>query len=138
EMSGLDVEEALTSLKEKNFKTLEEALVNLNVNSGGGISLKTAMEVAVQLMVGLFKPIYEQIDPMRVGEIAREIKIADKYGERLNSVAKNLKHGALARLIAGYPSHGFVIDRKEAEELFINIREPNEKEADLLTFLRPA
>jgi len=135
-MSGLDVDEALASLQEKSFKTFEEALVNLNVNSAGGISLKTAMEVATQLTVGLFTPIYQQIDPMRVGEIAREIKIADKYGERLNSHAKNLKEGALARLIAEYPSHGFVIDKKEAEELFIHIRVPNPKELQLLAFLR--
>ncbi len=31
----------------------------------------------------------------------------------------------------GYPSHSFVIDRGEADELFMNVREPNDLETEL-------
>jgi hypothetical protein len=133
--SGLDVDEALTSLREKSYKVFENNLYELNIRSGGRISLKTAMQIACELTVGLFRPIYEQIDPMRVGEIAREIKIADEYGKRLNSRANNLKDGALERLIATYPSHDFIIDRTEAKELFKTVRGPTASEINLLKAL---
>ncbi len=35
------------------------------------------------------------------------------------------------KLIAAYPSHGFVIDREEAQELFNNVRPPTESENSL-------
>ena len=50
------------------------------------------------------------------------------YGAR---IAKNLKPDALSRLIMGYHSHSFVIDRKEARDLFINVREPSADETIL-------
>jgi hypothetical protein len=40
----------------------------------------------------------------------------------LDVYAKNLKSGALERMVADYPSHGFVIDRKEAKTLFNNVK----------------
>jgi hypothetical protein len=38
----------------------------------------------------------------------------------------------LDRLIGAYPTHGFVIDRAEATELFKNVREPTTLEAHLI------
>lgn len=52
--------------------------------------------------------------------------IALDYGKRLKSL--NVKEKSLERLIGGYPSHGFVIDRSECAELFVNVREPNSHE----------
>lgn len=41
----------------------------------------------------------------------------------------------LQRLANSYPSHGFVIDREEAKELFENVRIPTEREHELLNLL---
>jgi hypothetical protein len=60
--------------------------------------------------------IYGQLDPMRLGEVERMMGITAAYGERLSK--HNLKSGALAKLLSTYPSHSFVIDRCEAEDLF--------------------
>ena len=49
--------------------------------------------------------------------------------------AKNLRNNALHSLTVGYPSHGFVIDRREAGELFKKVREPNQHEAALIETL---
>ena len=51
------------------------------------------------------------------------MRVAMEYGNRLNR--GNLKEGALARLISGYPSHGFIIDRDEAATLFERVRDVN-------------
>ena len=89
----------------------------------GGMRLPTnqAGKLASELACGLAAPLYSQIDPNRIGEMQRAIKIAQEYGTRLNQVSDNLKAGALDRMVAEYPSHGFVIDRKEAKQLFTSV-----------------
>lgn len=85
---------------------------------------KLAAEVAKGISVGLFEPVFAQIDPMRVGEYDRAMKIALEYGKRLGK--SNLSEKSLGRLVGSYPAHGFVIDKKEAKELFETVEEPNE------------
>jgi hypothetical protein len=91
---------------------------------------KTAAEVASKLAVGLYQPIMEQLDPMRIGEMDRAVSIVSAYGERLVRKGKNAKGDALSRLVAGYPSHTFVIDRAEAKDLFKSIQDPAEGEEE--------
>jgi hypothetical protein len=52
------------------------------------------------------------------------------YGARLQGAGKNMTPDGLGKLIAGYPSHGFVIDRKEARAIFGKVHEPT---GELLT-----
>ena len=92
------------------------------------------METATKLTVGLFQPVYAQIDPLQLAENDRFVKIAIEYGERLGQ--KNLKERGLTRLVSGYPDHQFRIDRKEAEDLFRNVRKPLDVEANLAGYLR--
>ena len=77
------------------------------------------------MTIGLMGPIYSQIDPIRLGEIDRFTKVSIQYGAKLDN--GNLKEDAVERLVAGYPSHSFVIDRREAKELFNNVDEPDER-----------
>ena len=93
-----------------------------------------AGEIATRIASGLFAPIYSQIDPVRVGEVARALSIAEDYGRRLDG---NLKPGALERLVGGYPSHSFVIDCEEVRDLFDNVREPTTDETELAQLLKP-
>lgn len=125
--------QALETLRDQAFSAFENSLLTLKVRSG--ITLKTCLDVATQLTAGLFKPIYEQIDPMRLGENTRAMTIGQEYGERLNKVSKNLKEGALQKLLAGYPSHVFVINLAEAKELFRNVRPLTQEEMDLIKLL---
>lgn len=126
--SGLDIMQSLRVLREETLSVFTRYLIDIKV--GSGITARTAAEIACKLTVGVFSPIYAHIDPITLGEVQRAIAIAYEYGERLDSYDHNLKPDALARLVTGYPSHGFVVDRKEARELFINVRaaEPNEEQ----------
>jgi hypothetical protein len=81
------------------------------------------------------QPIYSQIDPMRLGEVQRAMMIAYHYGERL--AKGNLKEDSLAVLVSGYPSHGSVIDRDEARNLFKSVRPPTKDEGKIYEYLRP-
>jgi len=134
--SGQTVAAALTALQGKAFNAFEEFFMELQTNSGGRISLRTAADLAATLTIGLLSPIYRQIDPMHVGEAGRASSIAQQYGQRLNEIAKNLKAPqALEFLISGYSNHGFVIDQREAAKLFSRVRSANTDEQNFIDSL---
>jgi len=58
------------------------------------------------------------------------MRITTEYGERLST--DNVKTGGLARLLAKYPSHGFVIDKTEAKELFERVLDPTPEMAEFV------
>ncbi len=77
------------------------------------------------MAVGLMGQIYGQIDPSRLGEVERYVRVSLEYGSRLQS--GNVKSDTIIKLVAGYPSHEFVIDRTEARELFNRIDKPTDE-----------
>lgn len=133
--SGLTPIQALSTLQTETFKTFEQSFLKLRFRSGLQITTRTAADIAVRLTIGLFRGVYAQLDPMRLGEYQRAMLIAEHYGSRL--ARKNLKDSALERLIADYPSHGFVIDRCEAETLFHKVRAPSLEESLLSALVSP-
>ena len=130
--SGLVISEALANIEQYAFSLFENFMMNIKTRSHGTITFKTATEISIQITAGLFESIYKQIDPQKIGETARSLAIAEAYGTRLNLWAKNLQGGAIKNLTVGYPTHGFVIDRREAESLFKRVRGPNDKEIVLI------
>lgn len=133
--SGLTVLSAIEALEKKSFDLFESCFLNLKSRSGGRITLKTATEMASKLAIGTVSPIVAQIDPMHVGEVSRAMNIGLEYGSRLAKTSKNTFDNTLQKLANSYPSHGFVIDREEAKELFENVRTPTDKEYELLNLL---
>lgn len=116
--SGLDITEAMGAVTEHikdSFHLVLKETRNL------GLSTKISAEFATQVSAAIAAPLFGQLDPLRFGELVRLTRIASEYGHRLNQYGKNLRDGALIKLIHGYPSHSFVIDRKEAKELFVKV-----------------
>lgn len=132
--SGLDIIEALAVTTETAFQMVEQRMFDLVEHSLGSISTKTAAEISTTFAVELFKPIMAQIEPDRLGEVQRAIKIAQAYGERLGT--PNLRTGSMKVLVDGYPSHGFVIDMEEAKKLYRSVS-PIRDEAGLVNEFRP-
>lgn len=132
--SGLDITQAMAYLRTQSAEILKSTLIELKVELE--VTTKTAAEIATKLAQGLVSPIYAQIDPYKIGESQRAISIAFSYGKRLDEKVKNLKgDSALKSLVLDYPSHGFVIDRKEATSLFKNVRAPNATEQTVVESL---
>ncbi len=129
--SGLNITQAINSLATRSINTWREILIDFKAGSRGQITTKLASEIAANLTVGLYDKIYAQIDPAQLGQIERSMNIASDYGKRLAKKTKNVKDEAIDKLISGYPSHSFVIDREEAQELFNIVRNPNELEEKL-------
>lgn len=97
---------------------------------------RIAVEVATKMSTGFFESIYRQIDPVWLGDIERAVKIASEYGAKLirNGFVDDDK---LAKLVGGYPCHSFVIDRKEASEIFRVVRSPDKTEDGVLDSVEP-
>ena len=133
--SGLYVPATLTTLQSHAADTFVSTLLQIKIESGGVLSLHMAAEVATSITTSLFEPLYSQIDPIHIGEVTRAMNIASHYGERLLKVGENIGVEQLDRIVSGYPSHEFVIDRDEASDLFSRVRNPTEKESDLADLL---
>lgn len=122
--SGLILQSALETMRQESFALFETSMMNIKARSGNLVTFRTAADLAVQLTVGLMKPVFEQIDPIKLGDDARSQEIGYHYGLRLNLQSQNLQGDeALNQLLYGYPSHSFVVDRTEAENLFRNVKQ---------------
>jgi hypothetical protein len=117
--SALTVLDALDTLFSQSFETFQSYFLQIKQRSDDAITFRTATDIAAKITVGLFTPIYQQIDPMHVGEAGRSLSIAQHYGERLLEHSDNFSSEILAHLISHYPSHSFVIEREEAEKALI-------------------
>jgi hypothetical protein len=120
--SGLTIDSAFRGLQSVAFQMFETFLLDTVAKSQGRITTKTAAELSANMTVGLLAPVFQQMDPMKIGDDFRSTRIAEGYALRLDGHAHNLIHDedgdAIEALVRGYPSHGFVIDRTEAQSLF--------------------
>lgn len=123
--SGLTEDAAIESLERAGIKMFENFLLEIKQFSGGQITFKTAAESAAALVAGVLSPLYGQIDPFKIGENSRAMKIGHDYGMRLGMASNNLRsRETIEKLTSSYSSHGFVIDREEASQLFKEVRSP--------------
>jgi hypothetical protein len=127
--SGLDIFQAVNYLQNQSMEAFRTYLLELTRDAG--LSTRVASDIASRLTTGLFEPIAAQIDPIKLAEMQRATEIAFEYGNRLNEKSGNMRSIGLQKLVTGYPSHGFVIDRKEAKTIFIDVKRPEGGLADL-------
>lgn len=116
--SGLTYSAAIQNLTQTASDIFNHITVSIKSQSRGRVKFTTASEIASQIASSLLLPIFSQIDPLKIGENSRSMKVAWEYGRRLAARSKNLSDDSLFTLVQGYPTHGFVIDRAEAMTLF--------------------
>lgn len=126
--SGLDILRGINYLQKDALESFNSYLYD--INAGSGMSTRVASEIASKLVIGLYEPVFAQVDPIRLGEMSAALQIAHEYGTRLNEAAKNLKESGISlnKLVNTYPTHGFVIDRAEARKLFERVDAPEAHE----------
>jgi len=122
--SGLAVDAAMKTLEATASKMFLNILLSIRRDTQGMITTRTASDIASTMVSRLLEPIYRQIDPMKIGENSRAMNITRNYGSRLAETSGSLRTRSLDYLVAAYPDHGFVIDRKEATGLFTRVNSP--------------
>jgi hypothetical protein len=133
--SGLALIQGLHALREEAEASFELYLTRFRSRRSLAMTTRAATEQASALSVGLMSQVFSQIDPLQVAEAERARQTATFYAERLG--ADHLKEDALDRLVTGYPSHDFVIDREEAAELLRTVRGPTADEDHFLNQIEP-
>lgn len=127
--SGLAVNASFEKLQQESFSFFIKYLMDIKAESKGRITFRTAADIAAQVAIGVTSPIFSKLDPLTIGEDHRSNLVAGEYAIRLNLKPLNLKKDyradGLEMLLRGYPSHGFVIDRKEASKLFKRASAPD-------------
>jgi Serine dehydrogenase proteinase len=131
--SALTADQALETLRQETAQYVTDHFLKMRFGQEVSMTTRQAADLAVRLAIGCFKPVYAQIDPMRLGEINRSVRIASEYARR---IGRNLKRDAISTLVTGYPSHLFVIDRDEATQLFNVVRPPSQDLMLLCDLLR--
>lgn len=134
--SGLIIRSAMESLAEHAFELFETTMLNIKERSFGRVRFTTAADLAAQITVGALSSVYQQVDPINVGEDHRDLNVAIQYGNRLAQRSGNVKSGAVEKLVRKYPAHDFVIDIEEARELFNRVESPNKNLYMLTALLR--
>lgn len=133
--SGVVIEAAFEKLRHESFKHFI-GIVRDMAASEYRVTLKTAFDIASRMTTGIVQPIFDKLDPVTIGEDYRSNRLALAYAERLNHHTQILKRtndfDALEALLSGYPSHGFVIDIKEATDLFRNVKPISDDLAKLM------
>ena len=123
--SGLVIDSALDALEARAMAMFERYFMQIKARTRNRVTFKTATQIASSMVVELLTPVYSQIDPIKIGENAREMSVAADYGKRLNEHSNNLKfRSSLSTLVESYSSHGFVIDRKEVSSIFNKVECP--------------
>ena len=132
--SGLTPIQAVQFLEMRSVGLFLRHFANLRFSEEMNFSTRMAADIATKLTIGLLAPIYEQIDPIRLAEVHRSVSIAAEYGKRLSN--GNLEEDALERLLMSYPSHGFVIDKREANKLFKCVDSPSLELEEVIAYFR--
>lgn len=139
--SGLAIESAFKSLQSTGSYLFQKFLFDIILKTNNRMTTKTAAELSVSLVNGLLSPIFEQMDPLKIGEDFRSTQIVEEYAARLNAKGSNLiinkDFNAATAIVRAYPSHGFVIDREEAQSLFRNVSDIPSELRDVATHLGP-
>lgn len=133
--SGLLSHSAFEALKREAFDLYEHVLLSIKQRSSDNISFSLASDVSSEIASRLLAPIYEQISPNVLGSDYRDLRVAIEYGRRLAAVSNNIETQAIVWLTEHYPSHDFIIDKNEAEQLFNVVDSPDGSLFELIRHL---
>ena len=121
--SGLEVSDSLKALNDIALGAFEKFYNGL-VDDYEDLPAHTAMDIARDLTVGLYAPVFARVDPIYVGISHRALLVARDYGKRLLKRGHNIDEYKLDLLIWEYVAHNFVINWRDGIDLFKDVYGP--------------
>jgi len=127
--SALNPFKTLGELQRFAIETLDVTVKLLLVRAE--YSVEEAVKLSIDFVSKILPPLFSQIKVEKMGENSRALEVGREYGKRLldrySTIQREDKvESILKRLIYQYPSHGYVIDRREMQDIGFTI-EPLEK-----------
>jgi len=125
-ISALDEFRSVDYLRTHSFEILNE--VDKTLKRTTSLATKDRLRFSIEFTTQLMAPMYSSVDPLHFGGSHRSVELGKEYGRRVmeryayrNWSAKDIDT-FLRTLTWDYPSHGFVIDIVEAQELGLNVK----------------
>ena len=123
-VSALESSKALDQLLDYSLQSLD-GIVSLLLDQTH-MDIPHAIESSQPLFAAIASSLYGQVDPHELGESARGLSISEEYAVRVmerwgysDLEAPDIRL-IVRKLVWDYPTHGFVIDLKEAKEIGLN------------------
>lgn len=129
--SPLDEFKSMEFLREYATEVLDY-FSNLVVERSG-MSVKEALHEAIPAVTGMMTPLYSHIEPSKVGEYRRSLAVGEEYAKRILKLRRFRDvEGLTQKLVWNYPSHDFVIDFDEVEDMGLPVKRLDIAEEELL------
>jgi len=123
--SAINSFKSLEYLRQYTLETLNQ-IVLLLINKAR-MDVPYALKNARHFVRDIVNPLYNQIDPMELGDSRRKLAIAERYSKIImrrygySDYSERKINDIVKELVWGYPSHGFVIDIQEAKSLGLKV-----------------
>ena len=133
--SALNVFKSLEYLQRYAMETLDLTTVLLMLK--GNMDIPYAVEKALPFVSCVTSPLYQQVNPMELGEARRHLAVGEEYSKRImkrygySSLSNTKIEVIVKQLVWEYPSHSFVIDLEEAKSIGLNAEVLDEERAKL-------
>jgi hypothetical protein len=93
------------------------------MNAAFGLGIKEALKDSIPLVSAVMRPLFEQIDPVEMGEHRRAIAIGEEYAKRMLKLTRNPNAANIVQQIVwSYPAHDYCNDYDEAKELGLPVQ----------------
>jgi hypothetical protein len=129
-VSALNPFKALEQIQKFALETLTFAIQMLDKNTELGHDDCT--KHAVAFVAATSGPLFARLDPEKLGEYSRALNVGKEYGDRLLKRTgrwdDKKRREVLEKLVHGYPSHDYIIDYKELQELGFQVTLFTDKE----------
>lgn len=117
--SALNPFKTLEQLQKFSLETLDLAVKMIALRSS--MDLDDCLKHAMEFVSATTGPLFAQLKPEKLGEYSRALSVGIEYGERLlrrfTSWDDEKRRAVLERLVHGYPSHDYIIDYLELQEM---------------------
>lgn len=121
--SALDPFKALEQMQSFSVEALSSAMQFIVSNYG--MSYDDSLGHAVAFVNVTTGPLVGRLDPEKIGQYSRELSVATEYGMRLLKRCSNWPEQKISevvyQLVYGYPSHEYIIDYPELQELGFDV-----------------
>ena len=136
--SALNGFKALEQVQKHAFDNLDLAAKLLISRSG--LKMGEAVKLAIEFSGKTSSCLYNQLNPITIGEYARALEVGEQYGiiilTRYLGWSYEKASEVIKKLVYDYPSHGFSIDAEELQSLGFTVTSPPSDEVDLMGLLR--
>ena len=129
-VSALNPFKALEQLQKVALESASFAIQMLDKHTE--LSHDDCAKHAISFVSATTGPLFGRLDPDKLGEYSRALNVGKEYGDRLLKRFGNWddkkRREILEKLVHGYPSHDYVVDHHELQELGFSIKLFTEQE----------